>query len=74
MGGVVLQNDTGYHANYEPHFMIAIWQQLFTRLGTNLLFSIAYNPQTDGQSERAHKIIEQILSAYVLGCPLEQWI
>ena len=33
--------------------------------GTNLALSTAYRPQTDGQSERANRTIEEILRAYV---------
>ena len=41
------------------------WQTLFHQLGTTLNMSTAYHPQTDGQTERAHRTIEQILRAYV---------
>jgi hypothetical protein len=35
-------------------------------LGTHLIRSLAYHPQTDGQMERVNKIIEDMLCAYVL--------
>jgi transposase InsO family protein len=41
------------------------WQTLFARLGTSLNLSTAHHPQTDGQTERTHRTIEQILRAYV---------
>jgi hypothetical protein len=41
------------------------WQALFARLGTSLNLSTAHHPQTDGQTERTHRTIEQILRAYV---------
>ena len=41
------------------------WQTLFRMLGTRLNMSTACHPQTDGQTERAHRTIEQILRAYV---------
>lgn len=41
------------------------WQTLFKRLGTTLNLSSAAHPQTDGQTERTHRTIEQILRAYV---------
>ena len=31
-------------ADRDPYFMSAFWQQLFTRLGTNLLYSMAHHP------------------------------
>ena len=41
------------------------WQTLFQLLGTHLNMSTAYHPETDGQTERTHRTIEQILRAYV---------
>ena len=35
-------------ADWDPHFMSAFWQQLFTRLGINLLHITAHHPKTDG--------------------------
>ena len=41
------------------------WKSLFQSLQTRLNLSSAYHPQTDGQTERTHRTIEQILRAYV---------
>lgn len=41
------------------------WRTLFTSLGTNLNLSTAFHPETDGQTERTHRTIEQILRAMV---------
>ncbi|GAX74104.1 hypothetical protein CEUSTIGMA_g1553.t1, partial [Chlamydomonas eustigma] len=41
------------------------WQTLFKSLGTKLNMSTANHPETDGQTERTHRTIEQILRAYV---------
>jgi hypothetical protein len=41
------------------------WRTLMLRLGTELNLSTTYHPETDGQAERTHRTIEQILRAYV---------
>ena len=39
-------------------FVGNVWTNLMATMGTSLLFSTAYHPQTDGQSERAiHSIL-----------------
>ena len=42
------------------------WQSLQTSLGSKLKFSTAYYPQTDGQSERAIQVLEDMLRACVI--------
>ena len=41
------------------------WKTLFSQLGSHLNISTAFHPQTDGQSERTHCTIGQIMRAYV---------
>ena len=53
-------------SNRDPRFTARFWQGLQSALGTNLLFSTAYHPQTDGQSERTIQILEDMLRACVL--------
>jgi hypothetical protein len=49
----------------DPRFTSSFWQELWKQLGTRLAMSTAYHPQTDGQTERANRTIEDILRAYV---------
>ena len=46
---------------YTSEFFTKLMQQLRTKL----CLSTAYHPQTDGNTERCHRTIEQILRAYV---------
>jgi hypothetical protein len=47
-------------------FIARFWEQLQNTLGTKLIRSSAYHPQTDGQTERINQILEDILRACVL--------
>ena len=49
----------------DPHFTGKFWQSLFDCLGTDLRFSTAFHPQTDGQSERMIQALENFLRPYV---------
>jgi hypothetical protein len=49
----------------DPRFTAAFWSQLFKRLGTKFNMSTANHPQTDGQTERANRTVEEILRCYV---------
>ena len=49
----------------DPRFTSSFWEQLWKQLGTKLAMSTAYHPQTDGQTERANRTIEEMLRAYV---------
>ncbi|GKF67957.1 putative reverse transcriptase domain-containing protein [Tanacetum coccineum] len=47
----------------DPIFASNFWRSLQNTLGTNLDMSIAYHPQTDGQSERTIETLEDMLRA-----------
>nr|GEZ49409.1 hypothetical protein [Tanacetum cinerariifolium] len=49
-----------------PIFTSRFWRSLQESLGTNLDMSIAYHPQTDGQSERTIQTLEDMLRACVI--------
>ena len=50
----------------DPRFTSRFWQSLQAALGTDLCFSTTFHSQTDGQSERAIQILEDMLRACVL--------
>jgi hypothetical protein len=47
-------------------FVAHFWEQLQESLGTHVIRSSAYHPQTDGQTERVNQILEDMLRACVL--------
>ena len=47
-------------------FVARFWEQFHSALGTQLIRSSAYHPQTDGQTERINQILEDMLRACVL--------
>ena len=49
----------------DPRMTSLFWKGLFDNLGTTLLFSLAYHPQTDGQSEQANSTVLDLLKCYV---------
>jgi hypothetical protein len=55
-----------------PQFVFKFLEELHKSLGTKLLHSSAYHPQTSGQIERVNQILEDMLWACVLEFP-QKW-
>ncbi|GJR45025.1 reverse transcriptase domain-containing protein [Tanacetum coccineum] len=49
----------------DSRFTSRFWQSMQRALGTQLDMSMAYHPQTDGQSERTIQTLEDMLRACV---------
>ncbi|KAE8996085.1 hypothetical protein PR002_g19431 [Phytophthora rubi] len=72
--------DNGFHnhslpeafvSDRDPRFVSNFWQHLFRLLGTRLDMSTADHPQTDGQTERVNRILEDILRSVCATEPTE---
>ncbi|KAG3100052.1 Transposon Tf2-6 polyprotein [Phytophthora idaei] len=53
----------------DPRFTAAFWQTLFRLLGTRLHMSTGDHPQTDGQTERANRVLEDTLRSVCAAAP-----
>ena len=49
----------------DTRFTSSFWKEICKSMGTSLAMSSGYHPQTDGQTERANRSIEEMLRAYV---------
>jgi hypothetical protein len=56
----------------DSKFTSNFWKALWQLTGTKLKMSSPYHPQTDGQTERANRVIEDMLRAYV-SFELDDW-
>jgi transposase InsO family protein len=53
-------------SNRGTQFTSKFWGRLHETLDTQLLFSSAYHPQTDGQTKRVNQILEDMMRACAL--------
>ena len=49
----------------DRRFISSFWQALLGLLQCKVSLSSSYHPQTDGQSERMHRTLEQVLRCFV---------
>ncbi|POM58224.1 LOW QUALITY PROTEIN: Putative retroelement [Phytophthora palmivora] len=52
----------------DPRFTGAFWDTLFQLLGTKLTMSTVDHPQTDGQTERVNRVLENTLRVFTQQC------
>ncbi|CAA0826951.1 Unknown protein [Striga hermonthica] len=57
----------------DPRFTGRFWTTMFNLMGTELKFSTAYHPQTDGQTERMNQLLEEYLRHYVTASQ-DNWV
>ncbi|KAF1326689.1 Pol protein, partial [Globisporangium splendens] len=60
----------------DPRFIAAFWRKLFRLLGTDLALSTADHPETDGQTERVNRVVEDILRSIAVDHPRDwsRWL
>ena len=54
----------------DPRFIRKFWKPIFKVLGTRLDISTAEHPQTDGQTERVNRVINDILRSVCADTPM----
>ena len=53
----------------DPRFTAAFWRELFRLLKTDLAMSTADHPETDGQTERVNRVVEDIIRSIAVDHP-----
>ena len=49
----------------DPRFTSKLWQSLLNRLGVTKAMSSAFHPQTDGNTERVNRVLEDMLRHFI---------
>uniref|UniRef100_A0A151UG99 Retrotransposable element Tf2 n=1 Tax=Cajanus cajan TaxID=3821 RepID=A0A151UG99_CAJCA len=62
----------GIVSDRDPIFLSTFWRQLMHAGGTDLHYSMAYHPQSDGQTEVINRCLEQYLWVFASDHP-QQW-
>ncbi|KAH7624275.1 putative Transposon Tf2-6 polyprotein [Nannochloris sp. 'desiccata'] len=57
----------------DSKFISSFWQSLWSSVGTRLKMSTSYHPQTDGQTERVNRVLEEMLRSFCVLEP-ETWV
>src|SRR6185295_4489635 len=55
----------GIISDRDPKFTSLFWKALFKCMGTKLSMSTVFHPQSDGQTERANRTLEQMMRNWV---------
>jgi hypothetical protein len=50
----------------DAKFTLNLWKGLFVGFKTQLAFNTAYHPQTDGQTNRVNRVLEDMLRMHVM--------
>ena len=51
-------------SDHDAKFTSYFWQTVFQTMGTKLVMSTAFHPQTDGQTKQANRTLEDMLCAF----------
>ena len=60
-------------SDHDPMFTTMFWRELMRLMGTNLHMTMAFHPQSDGQTEAANRVIVMYLRCFTGDCP-RQWL